>query len=468
MSRRLLLSYLSLTIFVLVVLMVPLGIADARNERRDLSAKVERDAVAMASLSEDVLQSGTDRGTSALGAVALRYQAATGGRVVIVDSYGDALVDSNPTVRGTTSFASRPEIRSALAGDVSTGVRHSSTLGRDLLYVAVPVASGGVVHGAVRITYPTSAVDARVHRYWLMLAAIAAVVLAAATLVGLRFARSIARPLAEVEKAAARAGAGDLSARASEEAGPPEVRRLAQEFNEMVGKLGELLDSQEAFVADASHQLRTPLTALRLRLENLERDVAPAGQDDLEGALVEVSRLSRLVDALLELARADRQSTATAELDLASVVEERLAAWSALASERGVDLRAVLGNDLRARTTPGRVEQILDNLLSNALEVAPAGTAIAVSSARAGGWVELHVLDEGPGMSAEERARAFDRFWRGDAVGQGSGLGLAIVRRLIVADGGEVELGISPAGGLDVGLRFRAAGAALPVSAYRR
>jgi hypothetical protein len=147
MSRRLLLSYLSLTLLVLAVLEVPLGITYSRNERRDLEVKVERDAVTVASLSEGVLERTGEISAPALRGVAKRYRADTGGRVVVVDRLGRRVVDSNP-IAGDTRFGTRPEIKVALAGRVASGVRHSNTLGADLLYVAVPIASGGTVLGA--------------------------------------------------------------------------------------------------------------------------------------------------------------------------------------------------------------------------------------------------------------------------------------------------------------------------------
>jgi len=430
-SRRLLLTYVGLALLILLVLEVPLGIAYGRNERGDLTGKVERDAVAIASLSEDALQG---HGSLApLAALAARYQRDTGGRVVLVDRQGVSVVDSGAGV--PRDFATRPEIAAALKGAVATGVRHSRTLGTNLLYVAEPVASGGVVHGAVRITYPTSAVDARVTRYWLMLAAIAGLVLVLAAVIGLVLARSVTRPLHALEQAAGEAGGGDLSVRAPEE-GPPEVRSLAVSFNEMVRRLEELVGAQEVFVADASHQLRTPLTALRLRLEN----------GDVEGALPEVERLSRLVDGLLALARAE---AAPAEpVELAAAVADRLDAFAPLAEERRVHLESRVTG--RALVGPDRLGQALDNVLANALAVAPEGSAVTVS----GGPEALHVEDHGPGMTAEDRARAFDRFW---SKGSGSGLGLPIVKRLVELDGGSVELREAPGGGLDVVLRLRPA-----------
>ncbi|MCZ7589907.1 MAG: ATP-binding protein [Gaiella sp.] len=459
MRRRLLWSYLAVAVLVLGLLAIPLAISYADNEREDLTHKVERDAIALSTLVEDALESGTTVPARVAG-VARSYTSDTGGRVLVVDRLGRVVVDSDPT--GSRDFSTRPEVARALAGEVASGTRHSSTLGVDLLYVAVPVASGGVVHGAVRISYPTSAVESRIHRYWMLLAIIAAAVLGAAALVATVLSRWMTRPLARLEEAAEAIAAGDLMARASVE-GPPEVRRLAETFNAMTAELDQLVRSQDAFVADASHQLRTPLAALRLRLENLDRDVADAGKDELEGALAEVERFSTLVDGLLALARADRARKAPERVAVARVVDERLAAWNALAEERGVTLRHDVDAGAVALATPGRLEQVLDNLFANALDVSCAGTEITVSAIPSDGWVELHVADEGPGMSADERGRAFDRFWRAPGrEGQGSGLGLAIVRRLAAADGGSVELREARSGGLDAVVRLpRAAADAL-------
>ena len=161
---------------------------------------------------------------------------------------------------------------------------------------------------------------------------------------------------------------------------PPELNGLARSFNATAGRLEAMLRSQQTFVADASHQLRTPLAALRLRLENLEADGRHDDTDDVERALTEVRRLSQLVDSLLLLARAEQSAPSSqgVDVDLAAVVEGRRDAWLALADEREVEIETDVGA-LAVRSTPGRLEQVLDNLLNNALEVAPAGSAVGWS-----------------------------------------------------------------------------------------
>ena len=451
MTRRLLLGYLGVTLFVLVSLEVPLGVQNQRTERRDLTANVSHDATVLAADAEDAVQRPTRRQLDPLAAIAAAYTSRTGGRVVIVRRSGYALVDTSGRIHGAESFASRPEIRAALAGRYPSGVRNSRTLHERLLYVAVPISSSGRVHGAVRITYPLSAVDGRILRYWLILGLIGGVVLIGAALVGLAASRFVTRPLHRLEEAAAAVGEGRLETRADSSGGPPEVRSLAAVFNETVAKLERLVHSQADFVADASHELRTPLTALRLRLENLPEGV------DRDAALRESRRLSELVDGLLALARADSGIEGGERVDASSLVRERCDAWLPVAAEHGVALLADATGALQVRTTHGRLAQVLDNLIANALEVSPAGTTVALSARSSAPWVEFHIIDQGPGLSPEQRERAFDRFWRAGAGAGGSGLGLAIVRRLVAADDGEVELLEAPGGGIDAVVRLRPA-----------
>jgi signal transduction histidine kinase len=164
-----------------------------------------------------------------------------------------------------------------------------------------------------------------------------------------------------------------------------------------------------------------------------------------------------MVEDLLALARADATEAPAEPVDLAELVRGRAEAWEAYAGERDVDVVAEPDGRPVARAGRGRLEQVLDNLLSNALEASPSGTTVRLRTAQAGEIVELHVVDEGPGMTSLERERAFDRFWRGRRGSSGSGLGLAIVKRLVEADDGDVELREAPGGGIDAVVLFRSA-----------
>ena len=460
MTRRLLVSYLGLTIVVLAALEIPLAVTYRDRQLDQLEAGLQEDAFVMAAYVEDTLNA-TAAGDAVvdLDAQVAGYETLTEGRAVIVDRQGEVLADSDPAREGPRSFASRPEIAVALAGDVASGVRDSATLRTGLVYVAVPVTSGGDTYGAVRLSYSTDQLDERVHRYWTLLAAAAAVTLAIAGGIGVLLARWVTRPLVGLRAAAVRIGEGELDTRADARQGPSEVRDLAAAFNATAGRLEQLVTAQEQFVADASHQLRTPLTALRLRLEVMEDTSEGEAAEDLAAAHAEVQRLSRLVDGLLALARAERTTRPVLDaVPLHAVLADRRAAWAPVADERDVELVAD-GTGLLARVDLDHLGQVLDNLVANALDAAPPGTEVRLW-ARPGpaGWIEVHVTDEGPGMEPEQRRHAFDRFWRARATrGElgGSGLGLAIVQKLVEADGGRVELRESEAGGVDAVVLLR-------------
>jgi signal transduction histidine kinase len=450
-TRRLVTSYLAVTLVVLAALEIPLAVTYRDRQIDQLSADLERDAFVLGAFIEDTL-SGTDQ--QDLQAIADGYAERTDGRVVIVDADADVLADTDPATQGDRNFASRPEIAAALQREVVSGTRASATLGSGLVFVAVPVASGDQVLGAVRLSYSTDQLDNRVRSYWMLLLAAAVFTMAVVGGLGYVLARWVTRPLEELRRAAARIGEGELDTRADQSHGPPEVRALAEAFNTTAVRLEHLVTAQEQFVADASHQLRTPLTALRLRLEMLEDDQPGDAPEDLAAARHEVRRLSRLVDGLLALARAERATGAALPppVELGPILDERCVAWQPVASERGVELVSDAAG-LVARATPDHLGQALDNLVANALEVAPAGTAVRVwADTPSPGTVEVHVTDQGPGLTTEQRHRAFDRFWRASAARAelgGSGLGLAIVQKLVVADGGRAELREAPGGGVD-------------------
>jgi signal transduction histidine kinase len=461
-KRRLLVSYLSITAFVLLVLEIPLGVSYANSVERRLTSDLQHDAFSLAIRSQQPLDAGaTGDAHRALQGLADRYRESAGGRVVIVDAEGRSVADSDSAGTTGRDFSTRPEMQRALQGAEVSGTRSSHTLGRDLLYVALPIGSVEGIQGAVRITYPASVIDDQIRHIWLLLAATGGVVLGIVFLASLLLAGSVTKPLHDLEDAAGALGAGDLAARAEVPKGPAELTVLAESFNSTAGRLEQLVGAQRAFVADASHQLRTPLAAMRLRLENMEADVHGAALEDLEGALDEVARLSRLIDGLLVLARAEQSASTPVPIAVGAVIDGRCDAWDAFAAEKHVHIEADVAGSPTARATPGRLEQVIDNLLNNALEVAPEGSAVRVAARERSDCVELRVSDEGPGMSAEERARAFGRFWQsGEARKDGRpnghfGLGLSIVRELVVGDGGDVALAPSAAGGLEVVVRLR-------------
>lgn len=448
MTRRLLLSYLAITVVVLVLLEVPLGIFYAQRERDRLIADVERDASVIATIYEDDLEQGRTPDPTA----AERYHDRTGARVVLVNDAGISVIDTGAAT--PRDFSTRPEIETALQGSRATGIRRSDTLDTSLLYVAVPVASSGVVHGALRLTLDASSVDARIYRFWAGLAGIAAIITMTVGLVGWALARSVTRPIRHLSDTATRYSSGDLSADDEPPAGPPEIRELAAAMDTMAVRLDALIDEQRAFVADASHQLRTPLTALRLRLENLQTRVSAADAAELDAVIDESTRLAALVADLLQLARADEHAPA-GTIDLRALVDERTDMWSAVADERGITITTTIPDgELLARAVPGAVEQVLDNLLDNALNASPDHAVVRVELIAGPEEQAIVISDEGAGLSDEDKERATRRFWRGDAATPGTGLGLAIVSALVAGSGGSVELTDAPDHGLRVVVRL--------------
>ena len=310
----------------------------------------------------------------------------------------------------------------------------------------------------MRITYPGSTLDRRVRDTWLRLTLLSVVVLAAVVMIGVLLARGVTRPVHQLIATSRSLAHGDLSARATDDDGVPEMRELAGSFNDMAARLEELVAAQQAFVADASHQLRTPLAALRLQLENLEAQSPDELQPKLAALQAETTRLARLADGLLVLARATSTPATPTVIDAANVAAGRVGTWAATGRDIDVTVAYTGATEAPVTATPGALEQMLDNLLANALEVAPTGSTVEVRVDPTGSDTEIHVIDHGPGLDDAARDRAFDRFWRApDAAPGGTGLGLAIVRQLAEQSGGHAELRAVPAGGLDAVITLRSA-----------
>ena len=323
------------------------------------------------------------------------------------------------------------------------------------MYVAVPVSSNGEVRGAVRISYPARELQQRVRNYWLILSGASIAILLIVAALGAVIAGWVTRPIRQLADTATAVGEGELDVRANEDLGPPEVRELARRFNESVAALETLILEQRDFVADASHQLRTPLQALHLRLDNaqisLERADDPVArahaQSDLEAAYRDVTRLSALVESLLVLERADRARGGTIEaVSAQQLLTDRTPDWSGIAARTDTRLVIDMPNpDFEVHATRVNIEQALDNLVENACSASPASGTVTVRASVTATATVFEILDEGPGMSDEQITQAFRRFHstapapRAGEVG-GFGLGLSIAQRLIERDGGTITL----------------------------
>jgi signal transduction histidine kinase len=449
MRRRLVLSQVLLIALVLLILEVPLGVVYSRHEHDALGSALSRDAASLGALADEVVEQPVGHDVPALAA---RFSARNGGTVAIVAADGTLLTPLRPP---KTQAAFDAALHAALAGRSDTG----EVAG--IVYVSVPLGSTADKKGAILVGRPDETIDVRVHQFWLVLLCAGIGILGIAVLVSAQLARWVVGPLQQLEDRAEALGHGDMNARAETPAGPPEVVALAATFNEMADRLDELVSSQRRFVADASHQLRTPLTALRLRLENLDASDADAVHETREAALVETGRLTRLVDGLLALARSEAQQPTRSVIAVGPVIEQRVEAWGPLAAEGSIELRHQSGDgsDALALIVPGNLDQVLDNLIANALDATPAGRAVTLGVVQSGRAVEIHVADEGPGMTEEERTRAFDPFWQsphGRSNGS-AGLGLAIVDQLVRASGGTIALQRSNSGGIDAVVRLERA-----------
>jgi len=446
---RLIAVLVGVVVLVLAVQDIPLASYLRSVERDRLVTRLERDAFVLAGRVEEVLEFGGTGNTDRLESLVERYETTEDVRVVVIDVAGAAVL--GPSFDVGEDFTNRPEILDALAGRPVTGERVSTTLGTDLFYVAVPVISGNTTVGAVRITAPASTISGAVNSRLAGLGAVVLISVVIAVIAAFALAGAITRPITRLTATTRRLAAGDLSDRADEDSGPPEVRSLARSFNTMVGRLEQMVDRQRGFAGTASHQLRTPLTALRLRLESAA--VADEQQlgDHLEAALAETDRLGRIIEGLLVLSRAEGADVTLERSDARAVIRERCEHWEPLADEHEVRLVVAIDDaPMPVLVVPTALEQIIDNYIDNALDVAPRGSTITVGAEPVDDGVEIRVRDEGPGLSAEERAEAFGRFWRAEGANPGgTGLGLAIVRQLAESSGGRAELRHGPDGGID-------------------
>jgi len=430
LRARLLAAFAYTLLVVIVALEVPLSI----NVSDRVNAEVEADSAAQAQVAAANVsdQLGNPARVQQLASEAAQN---LDGLVFVIDGNGTQIASSEGTGNGTPT--DDPVAREALRGNIAQGRHHE---GRDVLSTAVPIVRNGRTIGALEVEQSLDAVHSQVRQDVLALIGIGVLALILGLGVAWILAGSIARPLRSLGDAARRRAAGDTEARAPAR-GSREQVEVAEEFNEMADRLDAVLESQRAFVADASHQLRTPLTGLRLRLEaaGVKTD-DPAVRRELEAAEHESARLEGLVSDLLELASSE-QTAEEQTADLTDAAHDAIERWRGPADESGHEIRLDENGGGVVRAGDTELAAILDNLIENALKYSPRGSTVTVETERVDGTGRLGVLSESGPIDPELSRRAFERFYRGSDRRDGTGLGLPIVAALARRRGGAARIG---------------------------
>jgi signal transduction histidine kinase len=409
--RRLIAAIVAVAAATLALFALPLAVVLRDGYRDQELLRLQRDTVA-AAREIDLGTNGSDPVELPVGADRFAVYDVSGHRVAGRGGAGPARADG---VVLDTIRLGRP----------TTRIRSRA------LEAAVPLLSGERVTGAIRAQRSDAVVDRRTHRAWLALAGAAVAVLLLATLAAVLLGRRLARPLERVAAAAARLGDGDFSKRAPR-GGLREVDAVADALDVTSARLADLVARERGFSADASHQLRTPLAALRLELESLQLDVThPA---ELERALTEVDRLQGTIETLLAVARdLPRPDTSCELVGLLTAVEQR---WRGpLADQaRRLTLRLPSGA-IPVQGGEPVIGEILDVLLDNATRHGEGAIDVVLRTIDED-WAEVAVSDHGAGF-ATDGAAAFER--RSPSA-DGHGIGLALARSLAHAEGGRLTI----------------------------
>jgi signal transduction histidine kinase len=424
----------------------------------ELRGEIDRDVASDTSQLAQALKGSSRKTSREVAAVAERY--------VRAQPYGASSTLLFVIVPGAATAINHPEIVGATGpetGETDADQAREDAAGRALLtprlgYSTQPVPDVGDVRvheravavGRLRVIVgagePLATVARAQHGVARAFVLAGAVVLALALLASYLAGARVSAPLRRMAAIATRVDAGDLEPRMDVSFSRGEVSVLAEAFNHMLDRLAEAFEGQREFVADASHELRTPITVIRGQLEVLAAQENPPGSEvrRVEGHVqAEITRISRLVDDLLLLAQAEQTDFLRPEpIELPSFVEQL---WDgiSLTSQRGFELGPIPSGQLHA--DPDRLAQALRNLARNAIEHTrePSGLVRLEVERTAPEGIRFAVLDDGPGIPAQERERIFERFHRTDPArsrkGGGAGLGLAIVRAIAEAHGGQVR-----------------------------
>ncbi|MGC7099672.1 sensor histidine kinase [Amycolatopsis lurida] len=450
MRARLLVALLAFALVAVAGFAVPLLSATAEQRTQQLVISRNADVDRFVLLAQQAVESGD---TAMLRTEAEAYRALYNEPVLVVDAHRRPLVDSPDLNLGQQPV--RERVEATLRNQATPAPETLRPWSADPVVFARPVGPSTRVAGVVLLRASVDTAAADVGRRWLLtgLGAVAAA-LAFAALAWL-FTRWVLKPLHQLEDGVL-AVTGGRRAQVPASTGPKELRVLAGEFNQMSDAVLESAEQQRRMVADASHQLRNPMAALRLRVDSLAPRVDESGQRTYLATVTEVERLESLLDGLLALAVAETTATRAAaagsaeHAGLAGVLAERVDAWRPSADQSDVDIKVGEVPAVLLRCPEADLAQILDVLLDNA--ISHGGPELALSASVHGDQAVLLVRDNGPGLSEEERAKATERFWRrgGDGAPRGTGLGLAIAERLTSAHGGALSLHATEPHGLTV------------------
>jgi len=443
-------ALVTLVLFGVAGVLFARSFRDAQVDSLDQGLRAQADSLARRLRDPDApLDLGSDDPTAAVatGEVVAQVLSRDGELLDATREAGDAPVVDPATVRRareSTVFAEAP-------------LDHDAEPFR-LIVRAVSAAPDSPVIVVGTSLEAADAASARLER-GLLIGGAAAVVLAG--LGGWVVAAAALRPVDRMRREAADISEHDTDASLRVPSTGDELAALGTTMNDLLARLQAAIARQRAFVADAGHELRTPLSVLRTELELAERPQRSPTElrEAIAHASTETERLARLADSLLFLARSDdRPETRRADTDVAELVERAVTAWRAPATSAGVTIDATVEPGARATVDADLLRRAIDNLLDNALRYSPPGSVVTVRTAVAGSMLELAVDDQGPGFPPDFVAHAFERFRRADdarsRVDGGTGLGLAIVESIALVHGGGATIDNRDGGGATVCLRI--------------
>ncbi len=458
LSSRLLIAYLAIGLLGVGGLIVWTG----QRLQRDIIEQAAHEMETQAQILQNALLSGVEEGEDhgperqqALQALVAVYTRGSNNRVTVFDDALHLIASSDLSVASHTE-RDAPEIVSARLGALHHDIRWDPWSEEERLFVAAPITGEhNALRGFVQLSQPTAPVYAEIRRMWLGLLSAGAVVLCVQALASIVLARGIARPIQKLTTVTEAVAQGQLDQRVTP-AGPDEVKRLGRAFNQMTGQISDVLSRQSEFVANASHELRSPLAGLRLRLDILQE--RGRGDPDLTQRYLtqmerEVSYLQRLAEQLLALSTLDEgNAVARIPTDLAPLLYEMADDMTPLTRHAGLTLTVGVPPHLPlTKVDPEQLRIIMRNLLDNALKYTPPGGEINLDARAVDHGVEIVVADTGVGIPPEALSRIFDRFYRVDKARArsqgGSGLGLALVRDLVEANEGTIRVTSEPEAG---------------------